>query len=189
LQVQLVPRDQRGQLALLHRLLVRLDLRGLKVQMDLLDLPALPELMVQRGILGLLVQLEPLARLSRGQLVQRDLPDHLAPPAPLVLLDHKARLARLGLLDLQVLPELMGLLAPREPMAPTARLAPQAAMGLTVRLAQRVRKEHLDLRDQPDLQVLLRLLQAQPARLAPPETPQQLLAPLALQAQLELILP
>jgi hypothetical protein len=116
-----------------------------------------PELMAQREIRGLRVQLEPLARLSQGLLAQRDLPDHLAPPAPLAQLDHKERLAQLALLALQVLPEPMDLLALREPVALTGQLAPQVATGLMVQLAQQVRREHLGQPDPPDLQALLHL--------------------------------
>ena len=101
-----------------------------------------PARMDRRAILGLRVQLEPLARLSRGLLAQRGLLDHLAPLVRPGQLDHKARLARLALPDLRVLPEQMDLLAPREPMAPTDQLDLRAAMGLTVQLAQRVLRAH-----------------------------------------------
>ena len=104
-----------------------------------------PERMAQREIRGLLVQLEPLARLLQGLLAQRDLLDRLAPPAQLAQLGRKERLAQLALLALQVLPEPMDLLAPREPM------------GLTVQLVQRVRRGHLGQPDPRDLQVLLHL--------------------------------
>lgn len=137
--------------------------------------------MDRRAILGLRDQLEPLARLLQGQLVQRDLPDHLAPLVRPDLLDHKERLAQLVPLVLRVLPELMDLPALQEPVALTGQLAPQAAMGLTVQLAQRVRREHLGQRDRPARQVLLHLLLDQPGLQGQAEQ-------LARQAQPELIL-
>ena len=168
-----------------------LDLLGLQAPKGLTGLPGLlvrPELMVQRETPGLRVRLELLARLSRGRLAQRGLPDRLAPLVRPGQLDHKARLAQLALLALQVLPEPMDLLAPREPMDLTGQLAPQAAMGLTVQLAQRVRREHLGQRDRPDLQVLLHLLLDPLAQLALQAQPHLLQVQLAQLDQPELIL-
>jgi len=86
----------------------------------------------------------------------------------------------------------MDLLVLREPVALADQLDLQAAVGLTVQLVQRVRREHLGLRDRPARQVLLHLLQglqAQPdlqAQLHLSLDPQGLLDR-GLQAQLELV--